>query len=534
MRSWSKMSRADRQQDKYRSSSSTSDEGTAARTRPFSFEEIMSRRKNKKLTEDDKGGAVEIRRLSRKENGESTSIQSEGLESKKDSVVGVTKHASKHYEKVISRTKEDGNSMKHKTDRYLEAKMKSKSSKERSKSDKDKGDRNQKQSHHSSRSDFRLRIDFEDESERKQPKDVGLRDKHNERNKSSHRESKRKHLGRNIEGRTSEADVNVSKRRDSGKRLEADHSERRGRGKESSQSYHEQNRPKRRRSRSWEHSRDRGRRSISTSPRAHKYTSYHGRDAGESTFRSFKDRSGKQHSDGDKNRMVGSGHGSGRHRHYGERTSGLGGYSPRKRRTEAAVRTPSPTVRSPERKIAAWDLAPEDVGTVSTVNNFRSSWQEIPSGTNELATAPTTTSSAEKPQTATPVTSTSTIKGNSFDSIQLTQATRPMRRLYIENLPATASDKTIQECLNDFLLSSGANHIQGTLPCISCIMNKEKSQAVVEFLTPEDATAALSLDGRSFAGSILKIRRPKDFVESAVDLIAASFQNLFPAIDLDY
>lgn len=50
-------------------------------------------------------------------------------------------------------------------------------------------------------------------------------------------------------------------------------------------------------------------------------------------------------------------------------------------------------------------------------------------------------------------------------------------------------------------------------------LNKEKSQALVEFLTPQDATAALSYDGRSISGSVLKIRRPKDFVETAVRLL---------------
>ncbi|KAG5404201.1 hypothetical protein IGI04_010320 [Brassica rapa subsp. trilocularis] len=54
---------------------------------------------------------------------------------------------------------------------------------------------------------------------------------------------------------------------------------------------------------------------------------------------------------------------------------------------------------------------------------------------------------------------------------------------------------------------------QTAYPTMSEI-NKEKSQALVEFLTPQDASAALSLDGCSFAGSNLKIRRPKDYVET--------------------
>ncbi|CAA6655319.1 unnamed protein product [Spirodela intermedia] len=84
----------------------------------------------------------------------------------------------------------------------------------------------------------------------------------------------------------------------------------------------------------------------------------------------------------------------------------------------------------------------------------------------------------------------------------------------MENLPSSATDKSILSYLNDLLLTAGANHIPGSQPCISCIINKEKGQAVVEFLTPEDATSALSFDGKSLSGSVLKFRRPKDFVDT--------------------
>lgn len=58
-------------------------------------------------------------------------------------------------------------------------------------------------------------------------------------------------------------------------------------------------------------------------------------------------------------------------------------------------------------------------------------------------------------------------------------------------------------------------------------INKEKNQALVEFLTPQDASAALSLDGCSFAGSNLKIRRPKDYVETTVRIaISTSLHSL--------
>ena len=63
-------------------------------------------------------------------------------------------------------------------------------------------------------------------------------------------------------------------------------------------------------------------------------------------------------------------------------------------------------------------------------------------------------------------------------------------------------------------------------------MYKENGQALVEFLTPEDAFAALSFDGGSFSGSILKVRRPKDFVEVAVrmTILTISFFIFFIAL----
>lgn len=41
----------------------------------------------------------------------------------------------------------------------------------------------------------------------------------------------------------------------------------------------------------------------------------------------------------------------------------------------------------------------------------------------------------------------------------------------------------------------------------------------MEFLTPQDASAALSFDGKSFDGSVLKLRRPKDYSEVTVRII---------------
>ncbi|KAM3356650.1 hypothetical protein P3S68_023364 [Capsicum galapagoense] len=283
---------------------------------------------------------------------------------------------------------------------------------------------------------------------------------------------------------------------------------------ESSQAHLGEERPRRRRSRSRENDRDRGRRSRSGSPRGRKHSSHELRERGEFSSRSSKDKSGRSHYDLDK-KISSNGSDGHSNRHEGS-TSGLGGYSPRKRKSEAAAKTPPPTNRSPERKAAGWDLPPVSAGTSFTgtdLSSVKSSMQSVIPNAHQLSSVFPAGSFTTKAAGISYNYLSSSIQA--IDSVQLTQATRPMRRLYVENLPNSASEKDILDWINNFLLSSGVNRIQGTQPCISCLIHKEKCQALLEFLTPEDASAALSFDGRSFSGSIIKIRRPKDFVDVA-------------------
>jgi hypothetical protein len=50
-------------------------------------------------------------------------------------------------------------------------------------------------------------------------------------------------------------------------------------------------------------------------------------------------------------------------------------------------------------------------------------------------------------------------------------------------------------------------------------VNVEKSYAFAEFLTAEDATAGLAFDGITLHGTILKIRRPRDYIPPPVRLL---------------
>ncbi|CAN0904805.1 Splicing factor U2AF 65 kDa subunit [Linum grandiflorum] len=197
---------------------------------------------------------------------------------------------------------------------------------------------------------------------------------------------------------------------------------------------------------------------------------------------------------------------------------GLGGYSPRKRKSEAAVKTPPPTKRSPEKKSAKWDRAPKgkkETLSASIHANDLLSNQHSSSIMREVVNTVPISSDPGPSLLGASASSLLKTKNIPIESVQLTQSTRPIRRLYVENVPASASEKAVMDFLSNSLISYGVNHVPGTQPCISCIINKEKGQALVEFLTPEDASAALSFDGWSFSGCTIKIRRPKDYVEVA-------------------
>ncbi|KAA8527795.1 hypothetical protein F0562_035336 [Nyssa sinensis] len=520
-----KMNRSSRQKEKYGNSSEflqdNCNEGTSARTRPFSFDEIMLRRNNKKQSGDVKEGLGGVGNVSGKDI---VAKVSDRLESGKgyrqnDYLPSGVKHGSEDFVKASHRKKEDNTSIKE--DKFVKGKdKKSRDSESKSKAtlnkdigNKAKGYKIERRVHGKRKDNEWSTDDSENELEKRHSRDLVGKDRYADRSRGkSEKESKRKHRDEDEER---SRDRNAAKKHDSGKLYDLEFPERKEK-KESSQFHHEESRLKRRHSRSRECDKDRDRRSSSLSPRLHKRTSYNVREHGELSSHPLKDRSGRQHSDVDRNRISANGSSS-HYRKHGVSASGLGGYSPRKRRTEAAVRTPSPISRSPEKKSAGWDLAP--AGTDSNVavlvhSDLQSSNQALSSQTHELSSVVPDNSTAVKPPLLGVLSNAlSSVMNPSIDSIQLTQATRPMRRLYVENLSASASEKAVMECLNNFLLSSSVNHIEGTLPCISCIIHKERGQALVEFLTPEYASAALSFDGRYFSGSILRIRRPKDYVE---------------------
>ncbi|KAL5542319.1 hypothetical protein UlMin_010029 [Ulmus minor] len=496
-------------------------EDSAARTRPLSYEEIMLRRKNKSLSEDVKEGfiAAGIKSSEGIDKNASRSFESDrGIRHHRDSSPIAEKLVAEVTTKISSSRKEKNTSMNTKSEehhlkrkdretRESEGKLKARRSSETG--HEVKGGKDDKQIH--SRRDYvkRSADTSKNESGKKHSRDSTGKASHADLGRGKYvRESKRSYRNGDDE---KIKDRNTAKKLDSGRHYDRDISERKER-KESSKSRLEEPRVRRNRSRSRDHQ-DKSRRSRSVSPRAHKSSPYHRVEYREVASHSLKE----QHSDVDKKKLSGNGSSSHSRRHDGH-ASRLGGYSPRKRITEAAAKTPSPPNHSLEKKSAKWDLQPSGINNKiagSVPSNFQLSNSIVSSKMHEFASSVPVASATLGSLARDFVTALTAKKTASIDSVQLTQATRPMRRLYVENVPSSVSEKALVEWLNNRFLSSGVNHIKGTQPCISCIINKEKGQALVEFLTPEDALAALSFDGSSISGSAVKIRRPKDFIEVA-------------------
>jgi splicing factor U2AF subunit len=104
---------------------------------------------------------------------------------------------------------------------------------------------------------------------------------------------------------------------------------------------------------------------------------------------------------------------------------------------------------------------------------------------------------------------------------------RQAKRLLVHNLPPAVTDESIVNFFN--LQLNGLNVIEGSDPCISAQISKDRSFALLEFKTPSDATVALALDGitmedgdHSTVNGVangdtkgLSIRRPKDYIVPA-------------------
>lgn len=193
------------------------------------------------------------------------------------------------------------------------------------------------------KNDQSSRIDIETETGKRHSRDTAGKDRREDHGRGKfERENKRKSQNGDDDRNR---DKYIAKRHDHGKHHDLENRERKE-AKVSLTSHYEDSRLKRRRKRSRDRE-SKHRRSVSLSPRPHKHSTKLARQK-ELPLDSHVKKSGRWRSDSDRTGDFTNTSNSQYRRHSGS-TSGLGGYSPRKRRTESAVKTPSPA-RSPEKK----------------------------------------------------------------------------------------------------------------------------------------------------------------------------------------
>ena len=99
---------------------------------------------------------------------------------------------------------------------------------------------------------------------------------------------------------------------------------------------------------------------------------------------------------------------------------------------------------------------------------------------------------------------------------------RQSKRLYIGGITMTTTPDELRSFLNTLMIQRG---LATSDVVVSCEVNNEKAFAFAEFHESEDATRCVTLDGVSFQGTTLKIKRPKDYVQAGC--ISFSFFSFF-------
>eukprot|EP00475_Leptophrys_vorax_P019290 TRINITY_DN26349_c0_g1_i1.p1 TRINITY_DN26349_c0_g1~~TRINITY_DN26349_c0_g1_i1.p1 ORF type:complete len:426 (-),score=27.41 TRINITY_DN26349_c0_g1_i1:193-1311(-) len=100
---------------------------------------------------------------------------------------------------------------------------------------------------------------------------------------------------------------------------------------------------------------------------------------------------------------------------------------------------------------------------------------------------------------------------NVFPLAATTQATRHARRVYVGGLPPMANEQSVSAFFNNAMNVIGGN-AAGSGDCVVYVyINAEKKFAFVEMRTVEEASNAMALDGISFEGVNVRVRRPSDY-----------------------
>ncbi|RDW78153.1 U2 snRNP auxilliary factor [Coleophoma crateriformis] len=221
--------------------------------------------------------------------------------------------------------------------------------------------------------------------------------------------------------------------------------------------------------------------------------------------------------------------GGGRRGDRGDRDGGFGGAGgggrDRKKSASPPPKKKEPTpdltdvvsVLERKRRLTQWDIKPPGYENVTAEQAKLSGMFPLPGAPRQQPMDPSKLQ-AFMAQPSGSVTNAALKPSNS----------RQAKRLLVHNLPPTVTEEAIVSFFN--LQLNGLNVIEGSDPCISAQISKDRSFALLEFKNPSDATVVLAMDGITMeehhaaakngasngSATGLSIRRPKDYIVPAV------------------
>ena len=190
---------------------------------------------------------------------------------------------------------------------------------------------------------------------------------------------------------------------------------------------------------------------------------------------------------------------------------------PRKPKEPTPDLTDVTSVLERKRRMTQWDIKPPGYENVTAEQAKLSGMFPLPGAPRQQPMDPSRLQ-AFKDQAG----------GQANNSALKPSTARQSKRLFVYNLPASASDETIADFFN--LQLNGLNVTRGVDPCISAQVSNDQSYALLEFKTAEDATNGMAMDGISMEPEAmdtsngeangtpqgLQIKRPKDYIVPAV------------------
>lgn len=102
------------------------------------------------------------------------------------------------------------------------------------------------------------------------------------------------------------------------------------------------------------------------------------------------------------------------------------------------------------------------------------------------------------------------------------QATRHARRVYVGGLPPSANEQTIATFFSQVMTAIGGNATGPGDAVVNVYINHEKKFAFVEMRSVEEASNAMALDGISFEGVSVRVKRPTDYNPSLAAALGPS------------